>query len=497
MNHPLNPEAMESGNIFEIGRSLPHSEESEQCLIGSMLLSPSIIPTIANKLGESRPNHGSEVFYNHTMLTIYEVLIGMMLKKQPIDISTVTTRLTELHRLEEVGGAANVVRLSNFTPTASGAEWYADIIEKKYVQRQVIEAGTQIVSNAYGASIEDVEKLLSESFSLIASLNNRGQQCLNVKQLIKNVMPQIEDLVMSDCHLTGLDTGLKEANAITLGLRKSEVIVIAGRPSTGKTSLVTCIADHVASTQGAVLFQTLEMSDQQLVYRVLASRSSVNFNSVWYMNQEQKRQALTSIGESAMRLADKPLWIDGRSDRTPSQIASQARVMKAKHDLQLLIVDYIGLIEPDHAQRNRNRQQEVASISKSLKSIAKELQIPVILLCQLNREVESADRRPRLSDLRESGAIEQDADVVGLISGYLEDDELPRVRQGLLTSEDRERVVLLDIAKNRNGPQGHAYLGFDKEYTRYRNIEWPKRDGSRRKDDEPEEHETPRMPFND
>lgn len=491
MKHLPNPEAMEFENV---GRSMPHSDEAETGLIGSMLLMPSIVPAIAHQLGETRPNHGAEAFFNEPLRVIYEVMVAMMAAKQPIDLMTVTTRLTQLGKLEQVGGAANVTRLSNVVATASSAEYFAGIIDKHYVLRQVIEAGTQIASQGYAATVDDVERLLSESFQMVAALNNRGQQCVSAKQLLEQSMPDIEKMIMSDCHLTGLDTGLEEINAITLGLRKSEMIVIAGRPSTGKTALATCIADHVATTKGAVLFSTLEMSDWQLILRTLASRSSTDFNRAWYMNREQKMQALSRIGEAAMQLADKPLWIDGRADRTASQIASQARVMKAKHDLQLLVVDYIGLIKPNDPRKHRNRQEEVAAISSELKSIAKELQIPVIVLCQLNREVEAADRRPRLSDLRESGAIEQDADVVGLISGFLEDDELPKVRQGLLTSAERERVVQLDIAKNRNGPQGHAYLGFDKEYTRYRNIAWPKRDGSRREDDEPD---TRRMPFAD
>jgi replicative DNA helicase len=442
-----------------VDRLPPHSPEAEQGVLGCVLLSPN------DCMGQciEKLKGGAEVFYDLRHQTIFTMLAEMCDKREGIDVITLQQRLKDKQLLEEVGGIAYLSALPDAVPSAANLSYYLDIVQEKFLLRKMIQACTDVVARVYDFEGE-VDALMDEvERDILRISESRVQsQTTTTKELVKKAINTIEDFHQRQGALTGVGTGFVDLDKMTTGLHGGEMVVIAARPSMGKTSLAMNIAEHVTIEQRLpVGVFSLEMTAESLVLRMLCSRSRVNLRNV--REGFLAERDFPKLTGAAGKLANAPLFIDDSSALSILQLRAKARRMHLQYGIKLFVVDYLQLVHST-ARRAENRQQEIADISSGVKSLAKELNVPIIVLSQLNRELErEKNRKPRLSDLRESGAIEQDADVVGLLykpsSG---DDE----ESGSAAEEDAVPVNLL-IAKQRNGPTGDVNLTFLKSYTRF------------------------------
>jgi replicative DNA helicase len=447
-------------DAVKVDRLPPHSPEAEQGVLGCVLLSPN------DCMGQciEKFKGGAEIFYDLRHQTIFNMLAEMYDKREGIDVITLQQRLKDKQRLEEVGGIAYLSALPDAVPSAANLSYYLDIVQEKFLLRKMIQACTDVVARVYDFEGE-VDALMDEvERDILRISESRVQsQTTTTKELVKKAINTIEDFHQRQGALTGVGTGFVDLDKMTTGLHGGEMVVIAARPSMGKTSLAMNIAEHVTIEQRLpVGVFSLEMTAESLVLRMLCSRSRVNLRNV--REGFLAERDFPKLTGAAGKLANAPLFIDDSSALSILQLRAKARRMHLQYGIKLFVVDYLQLVHST-ARRAENRQQEIADISSGIKSLAKELNVPVIVLSQLNREIErEKGRPPRLSDLRESGAIEQDADVVGLLykpkSGS-EDDE-----GGPAAEEDSVPVNLL-IAKQRNGPTGDVNLTFLKSYTRF------------------------------
>ena len=382
--------------------------------------------------------------------------------REAIDVITLQQQLKNKQLLEEVGGIAYLAALPDTVPSSANLSYYLDIVLEKYLLRKMIHTCTEVVGRVYDYEGE-VDALLDEvERDILRISESRVQsQTTTIKDLVKKAITTIEDFHQRQGMLTGVGTGFTDLDKMTSGLHGGEMVVIAARPSMGKTSLAMNIAEHVAIEQRLpVGVFSLEMTSESLVLRMLCSRSRVNLRNV--REGFLAERDFPKLTGSAGKLANAPLFIDDSSALSILQLRAKARRMWQQYGIKLFVVDYLQLLHST-ARRAENRQQEIADISSGIKSLAKELSVPVIVLSQLNRELErEKNRKPRLSDLRESGAIEQDADVVGLLYKPSSDDE----ESGSAAEEDAVPMNLL-IAKQRNGPTGDVNLTFLKSYTRF------------------------------
>jgi replicative DNA helicase len=421
-----------------------------------MLISPrETIAECVEKINE-------EYFYVPAHRTIYDVLVELWNAGQAIDLITFTQVLRDRNLLDSVGGAALVTNLFTFVPTAANVQYYLEIVRDKYILRQIISAATESVRRAYEEQ-DEVDSLLDED-------RFKGQM-LSMKDHAMQAIETIEKLYERKGSITGISTGFVEFDRMTSGLHPSEMVVIAARPSMGKTALAMNIAEFVAINEKlAVGVFSLEMSSQQLVQRMLCSRARVNLQRVrdGFLGERD----FPSLTAAASKLAEAKIFIDDSASLSILELRAKARRLKAQQDVQLLIIDYLQLLRSTSRRAQDNRQLEISEISAGLKALAKELKIPIIVVAQLNRQPEQrTGGKPRLSDLRESGSIEQDADLVGLLvrpEMYEEDEE---------TRVEKAGEAELIIAKQRNGPVGEIPLTFLKEYTRFetraRNVSEP------------------------
>ena len=450
----------------DIHRAPPHSVEAGQGVLGSMLISP------RETIGECVEKINEEYFYVPAHEIIYNVLVDLWNAGQAIDLITFTQVLRDRNLLESVGGAAFVTSLFTFVPTAANVGYYLDIVRDKYILRQIITASTESVRRAYEEQ-DEVSNLLDEVEQRIFAVGEdrfKGQM-LSMKDQVMEAIESIEKLYERKGGITGISTGFVEFDRMTSGLHPAEMIVIAARPSMGKTALAMNIAEHVAIQEKLpVGVFSLEMSSQQLVQRLLCSRARVNLQKVrdGFLGERD----FPSLTAAASKLAEARIFIDDSASLTILELRAKARRLKAQQDVQLIIVDYLQLLRSTSRRAQDNRQLEISEISAGLKGLAKELKIPVIVVAQLNRQPEArSGGKPRLSDLRESGSIEQDADLVGLLVRpeiYEEDEEARAEKAG---------EAELIIAKQRNGPVGEISLTFLKEFTRFedraRNVTEP------------------------
>jgi replicative DNA helicase len=443
-----------------VDRLPPHAPEAEQGVLGCVLLSPK------ECMGEciEKFKHGSEVFYDLRHQTIFNTLVEMYDTREAIDVITLQQQLKNKQLLEEVGGIAYLAALPDTVPSSANLSYYLDIVQEKYLLRRMIQTCTEVVSRVYGFEGE-VDVLMDEvERDILRISESRVQsQTTTIKELVKKAINTVEDFHQRQGALTGVGTGFADLDKMTSGLHGGEMVVIAARPSMGKTSLAMNIAEHVAIEQRLpVGVFSLEMTSESLVLRMLCSRSRVNLRNV--REGFLAERDFPKLTGAAGKLANAPLFIDDSSSLSILQLRAKARRMAQQYGIRLFVVDYLQLLHST-SRRAENRQQEIADISSGIKALAKELGVPVIVLSQLNREIErEKGRPPRLSDLRESGAIEQDADVVGLLyrpkSGGEDEDS------GGGAEEDALPVNLL-IAKQRNGPTGDVNLTFLKSYTRF------------------------------
>jgi replicative DNA helicase len=448
-----------TGSSQDIHRPPPHSAEAEQGVLGSMLISPrDVIAECVEKINE-------EYFYVPAHQTIYSALVDLWNAGQAIDLITFTQILRDRNLLEAIGGASFVTSLYTFVPTAANVGYYLDIVRDKYVLRQIIAAATESVRRAYEDQ-DEVNALLDEVEQKIFAVGDdrfKGQMP-TIKQQVMGTLESIEKLFENKGAITGLSTGFRDLDRLTSGLHPSEMIVIAARPSMGKTALAMNIAEHVAvEEKKAVAIFSLEMSGQQLVQRLLCSRARVNLAKT--RDGFLAETDFPKLTHAAARLAEAPLFIDDSAGLSILELRAKARRLKAQQDVKLIVIDYLQLLRSTSRRGQDNRQIEISEISAGIKGLAKELRLPIIVVAQLNRNPEtrtgSGKGRPRLADLRESGSIEQDADVVALLvrEEYYADSEEER--------QDMKGKAELIIAKQRNGPIGDVKLTFLNDFTRF------------------------------
>ncbi len=432
----------------------PQNIEAEKSVIGSMLVEKEAIGKGIEVLGNEEP------FYKEAHKKIYSAIIDLFMKNEPVDLVTITEELRRKGDLEAIGGAAYLTELINSVPTAANVEYYAKIVLEKSILRGLINACDKIKNLSF-ESTEEVDRVVDSAEKIIFSVTQEKirQDFVLLKHIIKDSFQAIEELYAKKEHVTGIPTGYNEFDLKTSGLHGSELIIIAGRPSMGKTSFALGIA-HKAGVEEKipVAIFSLEMSRDQLVQRMLCSEARVDAQKVrtGYLSESDWPKLTIAAG----RLAEAPIFIDDTPAISVWEVRAKARRLKAEHNIGLIIIDYLQLMSG--SGRIENRQQEISEISRSLKSLARELNIPVIAMSQLSRAAEQREsHKPQLSDLRESGAIEQDADLVAFIfrEEYYEPDN-PDVRG----------IAEINIGKQRNGPTGTMQLAFIKQYTKFENL---------------------------
>ncbi|MCL5099316.1 MAG: replicative DNA helicase [Candidatus Omnitrophica bacterium] len=449
----------EVANPARVDRLPPHSIEAEQGVLGCVLLAPN--ENLGLCLEKARS--GADIFYDLRHKHLFEVLVQMYDKKEAIDLITVQQRLRDNNQLEAVGGLAYLASLPDAVPSAANLTYYLDIAREKYLLRKMIMTCIGVVSRVYDHE-GDVDQLLDEVERDVLRISEERVESSTrtIKDLVHKAMHTIEEYHQRQGMLTGISTGFADLDKLTSGLHEGEMIVIAARPSMGKTSLAINLAEYMVIDQRLpVGVFSLEMTAESLVLRILCSRARVNLRDI--REGFMAERDFPKLTGAAGKLAGAPLYIDDTPGLSILQLRARARRMVQQHGIKLFVIDYLQLLHST-SRRAENRQQEIADISNGIKSLAKELSVPVIVLSQLNREVEKEKNRPpRLSDLRESGAIEQDADLVGLLykpkSGDDEDN-------GARDEQDAVAINLL-IAKQRNGPTGEVNLTFLKGYTRF------------------------------
>ena len=438
----------------------PHSHEAEQGVLGCILLAPN------DCLGQciEKLKAGPEVFYDLRHQTIYEAVAAMYDKRDPIDIITLQQRLKDRGLLDQIGGIPYLNALQDSVPSAANLTYYLDIVEEKSLLRKMIHTCTDVVGRVYDFDGE-VDELLDEVERdiLRMSESRSGGTIEPVKSLVNKAIGMVENYFNRQGTLGGLASGFAELDRMTDGMHGGEMIIIAARPSMGKTSLAMNIAESVVLNQKLpVGVFSLEMTAESLVLRMLCSNARVNLRNIreGFMSESDFPKLTSSAG----KMSSAPLYIDDTPGLSILQLRTRARRMWQQHGIKLFVIDYLQLLHSTSRRAQENRQQEIAEISSGIKALAKELSIPIIVLAQLNRELEKdKSRKPRLSDLRESGSIEQDDDLVGLLyKPATEDEDAPQTED----SPDGIPVNLL-IAKQRNGPTGDVQLTFLKPYTRF------------------------------
>ncbi|MDP8274901.1 MAG: replicative DNA helicase, partial [Candidatus Euphemobacter frigidus] len=432
----------------------PRNLEAEMSVLGAMLLDQEAIPRVIHEIN-------AESFFQNVHRKIFDAIVALYDTNTPVDPITLTDALKKRGELDAIGGPEYIITLMEYIPTTAHLDSHLKIVKEKSMLRDLIATSTGIVNRCYQETV-DTAVVLDEVEKKFFELTQRGlkEQLIPMRQLIKEVMEKIEAREGSQAMVTGLATGLRDLDNLTCGLQPSELAVLAGRPSMGKTALALGIAEHASlKEKKRVGIFSLEMSSDALGRRMLCSNARVDAQNL--RRGFLSTKDMVKLAHAAGRLSEAGMWIDDMPGATNLELRARARNMKARFDIDLLIVDYLQLMQATTG-RSENRQQEVSDISRSLKALARELEIPILVVSQLNRGPEDRpDRRPRLSDLRESGAIEQDADLVILIMR-------PGAYPDLIEDDpDLENLAYVNVAKQRNGPTGEIKLTFIKRYTRF------------------------------
>lgn len=438
-----------------LDRLPPHNLDAERGVLGSLLLDPSLCDEVVLAI---RP----EDFYGEPNRRLFAHIVAMHDEGKRIDATLLVERLKQKGEYEAIGGAAYLAEIIHSVPVAAHALYYANIVREKAMLRDLIHASTAILRDAYDPTL-DPDELVSRAEERIFSVHDlrARDQITPINDVLLQAFEEIDRRMQGGA--AGIPTGFTDLDELTGGLHPSELIILAARPSMGKTALAMNIAEHVTVKANVpTLFVSLEMSRQELAQRMLCSRGKINgrkFRSAFLSAEDRSK-----LVEAASVLSKAPLFIDDSPSRTMTEIAAAARRLKRKVKLGFVVIDYLQLIEPDNPKDPR--QEQVAKIARRLKGMARELNLPVLCLAQLNRQAEiSKDNRPKLSHLRESGAIEQDADVVMFIH---------REEYGMSPEEAQEQNLAgkadLIVAKQRNGPTGDIALTWRKEYTTFENA---------------------------
>ena len=446
------------------GKLPPQSVETEQSLLGSLLIDKDAIIKVADLITEND-------FYKDSHKIIYETMRELYGKREPIDILTLTNRLEERNQLEVIGGRTYLAQLSNSVATSSHIVNYANIVQRKATLRRLIDAAAEMSTLGYSQE-EDVDQLLDEAEQKLFKVSQKYLKnvFVPIDNLLTDAFERIDELHRQSGKLRGLATGFPDLDNILAGLQKSDLVVLAARPSVGKTSLALDIARQVAiKNKAPVGMFSLEMSKEQLVDRMLCAQAGV---SLWRMrtgrlSDREEDNDFTRIGQAMGQLSEAPIYIDDSANTSIMEIRTKARRLQVEKGLSMLVIDYLQLME-GRGRYGDNRVQEVAEITRGLKGIARELNIPVMALSQLSRVVEqSKPAIPKLSHLRESGSIEQDADIVMFIYRKAVDRNYAREE---LTEAD-QHLAEIHIAKHRNGPTGRVDLFFDEETVSFKSMQ--------------------------
>lgn len=463
-----------------IDRLPPHSPECEQALLGCIMLDPqAVLPAVVDKLTSQE-----EAFYDVRHQNIFRTMVELWDDQEPVELISLQERLRVFQLLEQVGGVAYLATLADAAPSAANYEYYLQIVLEKHALRRMIRTCTDVVGQIY-ESEGDADQILDDAErQVLQSADARVQHTSpTARELVAEAVRTIEEYHQNQGQLTGIGTGFNDFDRLTMGMHGGEMIVIAARPSLGKTSLALNITDHVAVNMNIpVGVFSLEMTSAALMMRLLCSRARVNLHMVSGGRLDEHRDFPRITGASA-RISQAPIHIDDTSGLSILQLRAKARRMHQRFGVRLFVIDYLQLLHST-SRKADNRQQEISDISCGIKGLAKELNAPVFVLAQLNRDVErEKNRKPRLSDLRESGSIEQDADTVGLLYRQKVQDEEED------DTADAVQINLL-IAKQRNGPAGiDIPLTFLKSFTRFESA-------ARIQDvDVPEDHQQQTMPY--
>ncbi|MFJ8459974.1 MULTISPECIES: replicative DNA helicase [Lysinibacillus] len=433
----------------------PHNREAEQSVIGAIFLDPQALITASEILL-------ADDFYQNAHKKIFETMLRLSDQGKAIDVVTVTEELSAKKEIEDVGGLSYLLELANAVPTAANVVHYAKIVEEKALLRRLIRVATKIVEDGYTRE-DEVEALLGEAEKKMMEVANRKNagDFKHVKDVLVETFDNIEKLQSQKGDVTGIPTGFRDLDNITAGFQRNDLIIVAARPSVGKTAFALNVAQSVAvqARENVAIF-SLEMGAEQLVMRMLCAEGNIDA-------QVLRTGALTTEdwGKLTMAmgsLSNSGIFIDDTPGVRINEIRAKCRRLAQEHGLGMILIDYLQLIQGS-GKPGENRQQEVSEISRSLKGLARELKVPVIALSQLSRGVEQRqDKRPMMSDLRESGSIEQDADIVAFL---YRDDYYDK------ESESKNMIEII-IAKQRNGPTGTVTLAFKKEFNKFINVDW-------------------------
>ena len=437
-----------------IDRLPPQNIEAEQAVLGAMLIKKEAIAEAIEILHD-------DDFYREAHRVAFLTMEELFSAGEPVDIITLTEALRKKDRLDEIGGISFVTALANSVPTAANISYHAKIVHEKSQLRRLIDAATAIAGDAY-EDAEDVDLILDEAERKILSVaTQRGGEFVPIRDIVMDAIAQIEKRYETQGQITGIATGFRDLDEQTSGLQPSDLILVAARPAMGKTAFMLNIAAYVSARNQSVAFFSLEMSKEQLAHRMLCAES--NIDSQKLRTGKLDDDEWQPLIESADKLSHAAISIDDTPSISIQDLRSKARRLKAQKKLDLIIIDYLQLMQGRSNRNGDNRQNEISEISRSLKALARELNVPVVALSQLSRSVESRQiKRPMLSDLRESGSLEQDADIVMFL--YRED----------YYNQDTEEKNITEviIAKHRNGPVGTVKLFFQKEFTKFRDISY-------------------------
>lgn len=436
----------------------PQNIEAEQAVLGAMLIDKEAIAKATELLS-------ADDFYREAHRVIFSAMLELYNKNEAVDMVTVTEILKRDNKLEDIGGIAYITSLANVVLTAANVKYHAEIVAEKSVLRQLVRVSTEIAAMGYEAN-DDVGTLLDTAESRILEISNRKKKAdfTPINDILMDSVQSIESLLQNKGGLTGLPAGFADLDKLTSGLHPSDFIILAARPSMGKTALALNIVQNVAlrahkaigGEPRSVAFFSLEMSKEQLVNRMLCAEAGIDSQRLRV--GEMHDEDWTHLWDACDTMSRAKIYIDDTAGITAMEMRSRARRLKAEHGLDLIVVDYLQLMQGSGKRNNSgDRQQEVSEISRSLKALARELDVPVLALSQLSRSVESRQiKRPMLSDLRESGSLEQDADIVAFL--YREDYYNP---------ETENKHTELIIAKHRNGPVDTVNLFFQKQFTKF------------------------------
>jgi replicative DNA helicase len=435
----------------------PHSVEAEQAVLGGLLLDTQAWDQVGDSVG-------AEDFYRPDHRLIFDAIADLVTESKPVDVVTVSERLASRGKLDEVGGLGYLSTLVRDTPTAANARAYAQIVREKSLLRSLVSAGHAISSSVFNEEGASARDLVNAAEQRVFEIAERGARRTDGAQWVRRMLPglieKIDEWHSNPDAMRGLATGFVDFDRRTGGLRGGDLVIVAGRPSMGKTTLAINMAENVAlapDVKGSVLIFSMEMPAEQLMTRMLASWGGVPLHDI--RSGRVTDQDWARISSATSQLQEARIFIDESPGLTPTELRARARRVKREHGLDLVVVDYLQLMQVSGTKENR--ATEISEISRGLKALAKELDVPVIALSQLNRSVEQREsKRPVMSDLRESGAIEQDADMILFI--YREEvyDK----------NSPRKGEADIDLAKHRNGETGHFILTFQGQFTRFQNF---------------------------